>query len=128
MIWLLSNRGRLAGAAERPWSAVQPLLVAADAAELVAFHVAQHVDAVADAAAQATADADFCRQKLALPAGELNPAPLLGGADLLEHGVPKGPIYKLLLARVRDAQLDGEVRNREQALALVDRLLETREK
>jgi tRNA nucleotidyltransferase/poly(A) polymerase len=121
--WLLANRGRLTGAAWRPWSTVQPLLIAAEAAELVAFHVALHVDAPPDVAAQAADDADFCRHKLALPPHELNPPPLLGGSDLVDHGLPRGVIYKWLLARVRYAQLDGEIRSRDEALALVDRLL-----
>jgi len=46
----------------------------------------------------------------------------LGGHDLIAHGVPKGNIYKVLLDRVRAAQLDGEVRTRDEALTLVDRL------
>ncbi len=61
---------------------------------------------------------------MALPPAELDPPPLMGGNDLMEHGVPKGAIYKFLLSRVRAAQLDGQVQTRAEALALVDRLLE----
>ncbi len=43
---------------------------------------------------------------------------------LIRHGVARGPIYRLLLERVRDAQLDGEIHTREEALALVDRILQ----
>ena len=43
--------------------------------------------------------------------------------DLLAHGVPPGPSYRALLARVRCAQLDEEINTRTEALALVDRLI-----
>ncbi len=41
--WLLDNHGRLTGAARQPWSTVQPLLIDAGAAELVALHEAEGV-------------------------------------------------------------------------------------
>ncbi len=56
--------------------------------------------------------------------GELAPPPLITGEDLLEMGVPQGPIYKMLLDKVREAQLDGTIRTKEEAIAMVRRLLE----
>ena len=53
----------------------------------------------------------------------LNPPPLLTGDDLIRHGVRPGPSYRVLLNRVRDAQLDAEIQTGDDALALVDRLL-----
>jgi poly(A) polymerase len=47
---------------------------------------------------------------------------VITGEDLLRHGIPPGPEYRALLQHVRDAQLDGEVRTKAEALELVDRL------
>jgi poly(A) polymerase len=121
--WLVEHHGQLTGAARQPWSTIQPLLVAPGATELVALHEAEAVDATADVALRHTADVQFCRARLALPQEELSPTPLIGGDDLARHGVPKGAIYRMLLERVRSAQLDGQVLDQGQALALVDRLL-----
>lgn len=43
----------------------------------------------------------------------------LDGNDLRAMGVPRGPIYRELLARLRAARLDGEVRDRDGEVALV---------
>jgi tRNA nucleotidyltransferase (CCA-adding enzyme) len=54
---------------------------------------------------------------------ELRPLPpLLSGRDLLDLGVAAGPQVGALLARIRAAQLDGLVRNRDEALELLRRL------
>lgn len=42
---------------------------------------------------------------------------LLRGRDLVALGIHPGPAYRQLLAKVRDAQLAGSLRNREDALA-----------
>ncbi len=49
----------------------------------------------------------------------LDPPPLLTGDDLLANGIPSGPQYRMLLERIRTAQLDGEVRTKPEALAMV---------
>lgn len=46
----------------------------------------------------------------------LDPPPLLGGNDLKALGIAPGPAFKEWLDNVRDAQLNGEVSTREQAL------------
>ena len=43
----------------------------------------------------------LCRQMLARPASELNPPPLITGQDLVQMGIPRGPVYRELLDRVR---------------------------
>jgi len=50
---------------------------------------------------------------------ELRPKPLLTGRDLIEHGYRPGPSFGKMLAAVEDAQLEGRVRSKEEALALV---------
>ncbi len=65
---------------------------------------------------------EFCRQKLAtLGDEEIRPPRLLTGDDLMDLGYVPGPIFSTILERIEDAQLEGEVGSREQALALVRR-------
>ena len=48
------------------------------------------------------------------------------GHDLARLGLEPGPLFKTLLAAVREAQLDGTVRTPGEGLALVNRLLDER--
>lgn len=65
---------------------------------------------------------DFCRQKLAtLAAEEIRPLRLLTGYDLIGLGYPPGPVFSAILARLEDAQLEGEISTRDDAIALVGR-------
>lgn len=121
IVWLVEHRDSLRAAQQLPWPRLQRLLIAPGIEELLALHEAAEVVVTVDASAKD--DLMFCREQLRLPPEVLNPAPLLTGDDLLRHGVPSGPRFKLLLERVRDAQLDGEVTTNEEALRLVDRFL-----
>ncbi len=63
---------------------------------------------------------EFARRKLAeLPEEELRPAPLVTGNDLIALGYVPGPRFKQILRAVEDAQLEGELREKEQALAFL---------
>lgn len=65
---------------------------------------------------------EFCRDALAaLPPEELRPEPLLGGRDLIRLGYPRGPLLAVILEELETAQLEGEVRSREEALAWLSR-------
>jgi tRNA nucleotidyltransferase (CCA-adding enzyme) len=55
----------------------------------------------------------------ARPRAELDPPPLVTGADLIAAGVASGPEMGALLARIRRLQLDGEIVTLEEALARV---------
>ncbi len=114
VVWLLQHRADLADARTKPWSALQPLLVSDGIEDLLALHVA--------AVPAGTDDLAYCRSLLAQPREALDPPPLVTGDDLLAHGVPAGPKFRFLLQRIRDAQLDGEIHTRSEALAMVDRL------
>jgi poly(A) polymerase len=62
----------------------------------------------------------FCREKLrALGADAIKPAPLLRGRDLLELGFEPGPRFSQILEAVTEAQLEGTLDTREQAIAWV---------
>ena len=61
---------------------------------------------------------DFAREKLAsMPPETMRPQPLLTGEDLIRRGYPPGPRFKEILAAVEDAQLEGQLQSKDQALA-----------
>ncbi len=53
-----------------------------------------------------------------LSAEGVAPPPLLDGRDLIRSGLRPGPLFKHLLARAYDAQLEGRVTTREEAIEL----------
>ena len=65
---------------------------------------------------------NFTREKLnALPPEEVRPAPLVTGDDLIAAGYSPGPKFKEILAVIEDAQLDGRLRSKPEAMRLVQR-------
>ena len=50
---------------------------------------------------------------------QIRPAPLITGNDLIVAGYKPGPLFKELLAAVEDAQLDGSIHTKEEAMGLV---------
>jgi hypothetical protein len=84
---------------------------------------------LATAVVSATGDNDsglrFVRQRAAeWSESEMNPEPLLDGHELMTLGIPQGPRLKELLASVREAQLNDEIRTPEEARELVRRMNE----
>ncbi len=111
--WLVKHHASLLAARTMSWSVLQPLLVAEGIDDLLAI-----MEAASPAGAEAAA---YCRALLTQPRAVLDPPPLLTGDDLLAHGIPAGPLYKILLDRVRVAQLDGELHNQAEALTMVEK-------
>ena len=63
---------------------------------------------------------EFAKEKLySTPPEQIRPTPLITGDDLIEAGYKPGPEFKTLLIAVEDAQLDGSVTTKEEALSLV---------
>jgi poly(A) polymerase len=72
---------------------------------------------------------NFTREKMAtMPQSVMRPAPLITGDDLIAAGYQPGPQFKTILAAVEDGQLEGRLRNREEAMALVGREFPARDK
>lgn len=68
---------------------------------------------------------DFAKERFhALPAQEIRPEPLITGADLIAAGYQPGPLFKELLTAVEDAQLDGAIHSKEEAMGLVKSIVE----
>jgi poly(A) polymerase len=51
---------------------------------------------------------------------EIWPAPLLSGEDLIAMGFVPGPLFKEILTRIEDEQLEGRLGDREAAIAFVN--------
>ena len=67
---------------------------------------------------------EFCEERLRQwTEADLDPEPLVTGDELIRLGLEPGPKFKLLLDAVREAQLEGTIKTREEALELVKRLL-----
>ncbi len=96
-----------------PWSRLQPWVAhpqAADFADLLRARAAQGLGN-AEAAAWFTAQTNR-------PRAEIDPPPLVTGADLIAAGIVAGPAMGDALARIRDQQLDGAITSAAEAIAL----------
>jgi poly(A) polymerase len=63
---------------------------------------------------------EFAKEKFhALPAEQIRPEPLITGDDLIAAGYKPGPQFKELLTAVEDAQLEGSINTKEEAMELV---------
>jgi poly(A) polymerase len=113
--WLVERHQYLADAPQMRPSRRNPVLIHPGIDELLRLH-----EADALASGHSLDHVAFCWELLAKrTAVDLNPPPLLTGDDLKAMGVQQGPIYKRLLDAVREAQLDGTIATKEQAIALV---------
>jgi tRNA nucleotidyltransferase/poly(A) polymerase len=112
--WLVNRLHTVAHAPATPWPKLQRILTHDGASELLALY-----GSISEPDDTALA---FCRERLGWPPEKLNPPALVDGADLIGHGLTPGPQFSDLLEQIRDAQLDGEISTRKDALALADRL------
>ncbi len=112
LAWLVGHRGALRDAAHWPKCRLKRLLAEPLAPELILLERAHAI-----AANASLADVEFCENYLrTTPAEDINPPPLLTGNDLIATGMVPGVRFKELLDEVRDAQLDGNVSTRDEAL------------
>lgn len=69
---------------------------------------------------------EFCQRKLTeLSPEQMTPPRLLTGKDLIALGIPPGPRFKDLLNALEEAQLEGRLHTREEALAWVQETIHT---
>jgi poly(A) polymerase len=67
---------------------------------------------------------EFVRRFLAeTPPAEVRPARLISGDDLIGLGLKPGPEFKEILRNIEDAQLEGSIRTRDEAVALARQAL-----
>ncbi len=115
VLWLVQHQHALQAAARQPLAKLK---------RLVAHHQIDELISLARVQAQACggidAEADFVEQYLReTPRDIIDPPPLVNGEDLKQMGLRPGPAFKTLLESIRDAQLEGRVTRREEALDLL---------
>jgi len=54
------------------------------------------------------------------PDEEIRPTPLISGSDLIQYGWRPGPQFRTILQAVEDAQLEGVLHTREEAISFVE--------
>jgi poly(A) polymerase len=117
--WLVEKHQYLCDAPTMKMSKLKPVLAHPGIRELLALHRA---DALASG--RSVEHVEFCERLLReWTEADLKPPPLLTGNDLMELDLKPGPLFKELLDRLREAQLDGVLHTRDDALNLVVRLL-----
>jgi poly(A) polymerase len=119
--WLVEKHQALADSERLRPAKLKTLLVHPGIEELIALHRA---DARASGRDEAAIDHAVRLRAEWDAAGTLWPTPLLTGHDLLEMGIAQGPVFKQVLEMVREQQMDGTLRTREEALEFVRRLLD----
>ena len=121
--WLAHSLFQIAAPSELPLHQLKPIL--ADPRHKLLIDISKAVDAGASSAPDA---ARWIEHYLSdTTEQQLNPQPLVSGGDIESLGVPKGPVFAKLLQEVRRAQLDEEVGTREEGLALLQSLAESRQ-
>lgn len=72
---------------------------------------------------------EFCQAKRAeFRAEAMRPPKLISGDDLIQAGFAPGPVFKQVLEYIEDAQLEGIISTKSQALALVTDIWDTLQK
>lgn len=115
IVWLVAHQHDLDAAPTLTAARLKRVLAHPFADDLVRFLRADVAARRGDPAA-----IDFVDRYLAeTPLSEINPPPLLTGADLIALGLIPGPEFQSLLERVRDEQLEGRVATKNAAIALL---------
>jgi poly(A) polymerase len=66
---------------------------------------------------------EFLKHQLeTMSAEEIDPPALINGRDLMAMGIPPGPSLGMMIKTIRDAQLDGSILTRAQALEVARRM------
>lgn len=110
--YALQSQTALERADRLAWSALQPWLIKPGAPAGIALLAArQRFDSALSSA--------LARIESAMHSSptELNPPHLINGQDLQQAGLAPGPTFRVMLQRVRDLQLDGELNSQQQAMA-----------
>jgi poly(A) polymerase len=118
--WLVEMQESLDEAPVLPLSRLKTILIQPGIEDLIALHRAR-----ACSRGSSPAAADFCAMVLHdTPVEVLNPPPLLTGEDLIAMGRKPGPEFKRILDTLREAQLEGRVRSKNEAIEMAKGLSE----
>ena len=119
--WLVAFHQYLGEAKKLREAKLKRVLAQPGIDELLALHRADALASTGD-----TEHVDYCAYYLEnQPAGPINPPPLLTGHDLVRHGLEPGAHFSVILETVREAQLEGKVQSKREALDWVERYMAT---
>jgi len=121
MQFCLSEEASIRRASQVPWPTLQRLLIRPRIEPLL-----DYARAVASVLGEGQAEVEACIRQRQQPAAQWNPPPLLTGADLKQLGIPAGPLYREILTQIRDAQLNGQLQSRDEALREAHRVWRSR--
>ena len=111
-VWLVENQRSLDDAPTLRLSRLKTMLVQPGIDELLALHRARAL-----AEGSSLGAVEFCEAMLRdTSAGRTEPAAALTGEDLIAMGLKPGPEFKRILEAVREAQLEGKVKTKEEAI------------
>jgi len=114
---LVDNHMRFADATKMKESTLKKFMRLPDFEEHMALHRADCL-----ASHRNLTTYEFIRQKrVEIPPEKMRPAPLVTGNDLIGVGYVPGPKFKEILGAVEDAQLEGRLASRDEALEFVRR-------
>jgi poly(A) polymerase len=117
--WLLQNYRALAVPRALRLSKLKTLLSQPGIHELLAL---ERVGALANC--MDIDHVEYCKRLLETwSPHEMQPPPLINGEDLKALGLTPGPLFKRILDRVYEAQLDGDITTCEEALELARKLI-----
>ncbi|HMP17045.1 MAG TPA: CCA tRNA nucleotidyltransferase [Gemmatales bacterium] len=118
VIYLVESLPLLFKAEELPWASLKPILAHKQRDDLLSLLRTAGIAWQWDATSYR-----YCEERLRVWSDEtLEPDVLITGEDIAALGIPQGPVYKMLLGTVRDAQLNEEIHDRPEALALLQQL------
>lgn len=116
--WLTARRGAFDDLASRPMADAKRLAVHPQFFELLRL---ERTAALIEG--KSTAPFQWMETFLeSTPPECINPPELLNGKDLLRLGYSQGPKFKIWLNAIREAQLNGDISTREQALEMLQHL------
>ena len=116
--WLVEYHQYLGSPTKLRESKLKKILAEPGIGELLDLHEADALASTGDKSA-----IDYCRYYLKEePQGPINPPLLFTGHDLARLGVKPGPIFKTVLDRVREAQLERTLENKKDATRLATEL------
>jgi len=117
--WLVRHHQYLGSATSLRESKLKKIMAHPGIGELIDLHEADALATDGD-----LAEVDYCRHYLKdQPQGPIDPPLLFTGHDLARLGVKPGPIFKTVLDRVREAQLDREIHDKAGATDLARTVL-----
>jgi poly(A) polymerase len=112
--WLVLNQFALQDAKERRLSYLKRLFAHGEFEKLLALFKAKTAVGCAD-----SRDFEFVSKLVSrLSPDEIRPEPLLSGTDLIEMGLKPSELFSVVIDGVYDAQLEGEIADRQAAIEL----------